>query len=122
MNKVIPIDIYNTDMLLVIGSADELHKSLKKYFGEEDGETVYEFMKKDLGETTCGRSCRHRGAYVMYMPHGDNRATIAHEVFHVTAYIMEAVGMSLCQSNEEAYAYLIGYLTKKIDEAITKKQ
>jgi len=40
---------------------------------------------------------------------------IAHEVFHATTFIMRRVGMKLkLDVSDEAYAYLIGFLTKEI--------
>lgn len=42
-------------------------------------------------------------------------SVIAHEVFHITTFIMERIGMELIvMKSDEAYAYLIGYLTDKI--------
>jgi len=39
---------------------------------------------------------------------------IAHEIFHVVEFLMDKLTMSLCQENDETYAYLIGYITKEI--------
>lgn len=46
-------------------------------------------------------------------------ATLAHEIFHIACYIMEKAGISLCHESDEAYAYLIGYITKKVNECLS---
>ena len=38
---------------------------------------------------------------------------LSHEIFHASIAIMDAVGVELSESSEEAYAYLVGYLTRK---------
>lgn len=40
--------------------------------------------------------------------------TMAHELVHIVSPFMNAIGMKLDQYSEEAYAYLTGFLTKKI--------
>lgn len=40
--------------------------------------------------------------------------TLAHEIFHAVTFILTRIGMSLTNESDEAYAYLIGYLTKEI--------
>jgi len=47
---------------------------------------------------------------------------IAHEIFHAVTFIMERVGMEfIVMKSDEAYAYLIGYITKKVYEILNKK-
>lgn len=50
---------------------------------------------------------------------------LAHEVFHLTKYIMEYIGTTLSDDSEEAWAYLTGYLfetiRKEIKELIRNK-
>lgn len=44
--------------------------------------------------------------------------TICHESFHIMVNIMDDIGMTLSDSSEEAYAYLIGWISEKINEVI----
>jgi hypothetical protein len=41
-------------------------------------------------------------------------ATLNHEIFHCACFILERVGIVYSESSDEAYAYLIEYLTKQI--------
>jgi len=41
---------------------------------------------------------------------------MAHEAFHAACSIMRHVDISLTEETEEAYAYLIGYITEQFQE------
>lgn len=44
---------------------------------------------------------------------------LAHEIFHIVTFVLDRVGMSLnINTSDEVYAYLTGYLTEKIYEAM----
>lgn len=43
---------------------------------------------------------------------------ISHEAFHATKYIMDFVGMELNDGSEEAYAYLIQWISDKTNELL----
>ena len=117
LNKIIPVDIYNTDLLLVIGTTEDLENALKEHFGEEEGEKGYALMAEDISDISLGRSALLEcGAVALWMPDASDKATMAHEIFHIATYIMEKVGIRLSHDSDEAYAYLIGYITRKINE------
>lgn len=40
-------------------------------------------------------------------------AHVAHELFHATYYAIDRIGMRLCGKSQEAYAYMIGWLTNE---------
>lgn len=44
----------------------------------------------------------------------EDYGTLSHEIFHAAEYILREIGMPLSLDSNEAYAYLIGYLTKEI--------
>lgn len=48
-------------------------------------------------------------------------ATLSHEVFHTVYSIMSTVGIPLTEESEEAYAYLITYVTNEIMESVKLK-
>jgi hypothetical protein len=54
-------------------------------------------------------------SYQHYKP-----GVIAHEVFHAVCEICRRVGIDYSYSSEEAFAYLIGYLTDQITHATEK--
>ena len=45
---------------------------------------------------------------------------ISHELFHTTYSILNFVGVQLAPQSEEAFAYLQGFLTKKVYKALKK--
>lgn len=119
MNKVISIDVYNTDMLLVIGTQEELKLALEEHLGKEEAEESYNVMAEDISNISLGRSAfLDSGQVVLWMPNSKDKATLAHEIFHIVCYIMEKVGISLRYESEEAYAYLIGFITDKVNDAL----
>lgn len=119
MEKVIPIDIYNTDLLFVVGSKQDLKDALKKHLDMDDAEDAYDVMVGNIEDYTLGRSAYlNSGQLALWLPDASDKATLAHEIFHVACYLMEKVGIGLCHESDEAYAYLIGYITKKVDELL----
>lgn len=76
-------------------------------------------MVRDIGDNTLGRSAiLNSGQIVLWIQNTDDKGTIAHEIFHIAYYIMERVGISLCHESDEAYAYLIGYITNKVEDIL----
>lgn len=45
------------------------------------------------------------------VPRGMSHRTIAHEVFHVVTMLMRNVGVKITSKNDEAYAYMIDWVT-----------
>lgn len=43
---------------------------------------------------------------------------LQHEILHYTCEVMRRVGAPLSETSEEAYTYLLGYITKKIWEKL----
>ena len=48
----------------------------------------------------------------------DDMATLVHELSHVCMYTFERIGMPHNGDTDEAYGYLIGFLTKKFFENV----
>lgn len=119
MNKVIPIDIYNIDMLFVVGAKEELKSSLEEHLSNDDVNEAYSVMVNDIDEVTLGRSALlSSGQVALWISDANDKGTLAHEIFHIVCYIMEKVGICLCHESDEAYAYLIGFITNKVNDAL----
>lgn len=119
IEKVISIDIYNIDILFVVSSKQELEQALKKHLDKEEAEDSYNVMIRDIGDNTLGRSASlNSGQIVLWVKNANDKGTIAHEIFHIACYIMERSGISLCHESDEAYAYLIGYITNKVNDIL----
>lgn len=118
MNKIISIDLYNRDVMVHFGGKKELRKELKRFFHKPDAnEIVDAFPENALGHT----AELSGGQIVLYMPHLPMSATdwsvLQHEIFHVAFFVMDKIGITLAANCDEAYSYLIQFLTKKILEA-----
>lgn len=63
---------------------------------------------------------------IMWMPSvpdtPSKKGTAAHEIFHLVYILMDYRGIPLSDISNEAYAYLIGYLTKQFYENIKINQ
>lgn len=121
MNKIIPIDFYNTDFLFVIGTKDELKASLEKYIGKENAKEAYTIMTKNTN-TVLGRfaSLSNKQA-VLWMLGNFDKGALAQGIFHITCNVMEKTGISLCDKSNDAYAYLMGFITNEVEDILPKK-
>ena len=106
-------------MLFVVGTKEELKSSLEKHLNKEDAEDAYNVMVSDIDDITLGRSAYlNSGQTALWVSNPGDKGTLAHEIFHIACYITEKVGISLCHESDEAYAYLIGYITNKVNEVL----
>lgn len=116
MNDIINIDIYNRDLMIHFGHPKELKKILKSF---HDKDTVKYVMDKidfsAKGYTLCDSKKKILLIYMPIKPHdSESMGFLVHELLHATNCIMEEIGVELSESSEESYAYLIGFLTKKV--------
>ena len=117
---LIHIDMIRRDVLFHFGNVATLRKELRKYHKKEIVDEVVENPPKE--ETSSGRTIYRPDPYVMvvWLPciptTTDMFDTLVHEMFHVTVALMNSIGASLSMESEETYAYLIGFLTKRVLE------
>lgn len=118
MNRVINIDIFCRDIMFHLGSPKELKRVIKKIYRKDD--VRYILSKIDFsakGYTLCNSERKIHIVYMPEKPHdSESIGFLIHELFHITTGIMEEIGVELSESSEESYAYLIGFLTKKVME------
>lgn len=119
--NVIPLVIYPFDVVVSINQTDkEFCKSMK---GQDmtDSEGLF-----NLPKTTSARCVMLPSNLTVIRFKIDKEIChdhIAHEIFHAATFIMERIGMEfIVMKSDEAYAYLIGYLTKKVYEILYNKQ
>lgn len=117
MNFIIPLVIYPFDMMFSLGQTDkQLRKTLEKVLHKDAFEVAYsdEFLSGLNPETTkAGKTLfinGHRQTIIILGKHPEN-GVVAHEIFHAVEMIMRYLKMPLTTENDEAYAYLIGYIT-----------
>lgn len=118
LTEIFTIDMLSRDVLLHFGNAASLRKVLRKYHSKD---IVEEIVANPPSEKNYGgRTIYRQDPYIMvlWLPKipqtATEYATMAHEIFHTAVAIMQSIGASLSVDSEEAYAYLIGFLTKKV--------
>lgn len=115
MNKIISIDIYDRDVMVHFGEKKHLKARLSKIFGcEKSSEIVSMISGNEKGKSFLLPG----GQMILYMPNLPKDikglSVLAHEIFHIANYTLEKAGINLTSDSDEAYSYLIEFLTKKI--------
>lgn len=120
-NFVIPLVVYPFDVMFSFGQTDdELLKTLSKSLTDDEikDKKLWSVEKNGDGRTVLFGS----GQTLIRMPKVPKTCkeygALQHEIFHATEFILNHIGMSLCRKSDEAYAYLIGYLTTEIYKKI----
>jgi hypothetical protein len=112
LNFIIPLVVYPFDVMFSFGQTDdELKKCLGKYNVEWD-----ENMK-----------CIGQGRFVMtaanqslvrlynYPESCEEYGSLQHEIFHAVTHVLDRIGMKfVLLKSDEAYSYLVGYLTTEV--------
>ncbi len=114
LNFVIPYVIYPFDVMVSIGEDDEvLKKKLIKHGA-------------NVNNTDLSHHHTQRGRCIMFEDHQTlirlyqfpktptQFGHLQHEIFHAVEFVMDRMNMPLTKESDEAYAYLIGYLTTEI--------
>lgn len=118
MNKIISIDLYDRDLMVHFGGKKELENVLKRYHDKETIDYILKEVDFNVNGYTLYNS--NKGVYLVWMPSSPSTpkefGILTHELFHASVAMMEAIGVEPSESSEESYAYLIGYLTKKVIE------
>ena len=116
-NFVIPVDIYDKDVMVHIGYTDTLIDEVGKLdISDKEYNTVMDEIKSidGFGYTIS----IDNGATIIYI---DNVISIErtmyvaiHECYHAANAIMRSIGVYPSLANEECFAYLQEYLFKQI--------
>jgi hypothetical protein len=126
LNFIIPLHIYPFDIMFSVGQTDkDFTKSLKLALPK----SLYKEMKDNTIfhlEPGCrGRTAIHLsgGQTIIRLPSKPSTpqefGTVSHEIFHGVDFIFNKIGIPLSEYSDEAYAYLIGYVTEKFYEEVS---
>ena len=108
MIKGFSLDIYDSDVTF---AWDTNEKELNAFFDQVDAPQEYrdmfweEYNQSKVGALTTGYSATNM--FVVFRDKPNNKV-VAHELFHVVYNVLHHRGIE----DEEAWAYLIGYLTE----------
>lgn len=118
---VVPLVVYPFDIAISINQSDKkFRKDFKKIGGKWNksmiinGEGKFCMNKKNQSVIRI----KHKVDSPVYL------GVLQHEIFHAVTFIMDRIGIKLkLLTSDEAYAYLIGYITQKVYEELgTKKK
>ena len=117
---IIPLHIYPFDVCISINQTDD--DFLNSMDGQDtDGiESLLNIPKTVVGRAVMLSS----GLSIIRVKAGKDipHNIIAHEIFHIVTFIMERIGMEfVMMKSDEAYAYLIGYITKEVYKILKLK-
>jgi hypothetical protein len=120
MIKYLPVPIYKTNVIFVIEPTEQEWEEF--YLGDTEflKRTDYESVLDDIREPDNGDGTTTKtenGSYVVYIRDRKSRGDIAHEIFHAANWILVDRQVTHDESGE-AWAYLIGWFTDEIYEAI----
>lgn len=125
-SKTVPVDVYNTDLLFVIGGTpQEAALELCDLLGlpdEERRRAVDSVGRPGLGMTIIPPNRRSFAIWLPESPVSPGQiGTVAHEALHGAAYLMADAGVEWTVHdsdsgkwvNDEAFCYLVGYLVRE---------
>lgn len=124
INFSIDLIIYPYLIEFSIGETnDKLKKELKKRLSPAAFQMAFQddwLLTFQDGGGKCFLLGGH-GQVIVRLSKNPTPGTVAHEIFHAVEMIMEFLKMPLCANNDEAYAYLIGYITEQYYKNTTNK-
>ncbi len=120
LNKIISYKVYPFDLLLSFNESDkQFQKNLKK-LGVTCTDSILEFdnLSSNKGRTFMLPTGQSILRLNFYPKTSVEFGILQHEIFHCVEFVLDRIGMKLNSKSDEAYAYLIQYLTTKIYKLI----
>lgn len=109
------VEVYKRAVTICIGSADEFSKYRKELIEEIDPECTADFAPaRDYSGHTCVVGDVGFVVHILEEPlSGSSIGVLVHELSHVTNSILRDSNIPLTEETEEAYTYLLEYLTRE---------
>jgi hypothetical protein len=124
LNIILELPLYQRDILISFGETDEqftINANKINVFEKHDYKI---FHLKEI-ESKRGRYIMLEGGQSVirlnYMPkftESDEMGLLQHEIFHASTIILEDLGIRFKKQSEEAFAYLVQYITTEIYKLI----
>ena len=115
--QLISWEIYPFDVLFVSGVTEKEiidHISKKYEYKLDEVEALRLDFSTKKGKTVMLKN----GTTILWVWNKDDIGVIAHEVFHVVDFLFEKIGITHSDDSDEAWAYAIEYLVKKIVKVV----
>lgn len=120
MNFIVDLKIYPFDIMFSVGESDKkFKKSVKEHMRKFHRPVQGEDNILHLEPECRGRTWHHLegGQTIIRLPKKPETpqefGTLSHEVFHAVDWIFRHINIRLSGYSDEAYAYLIGYITEQ---------
>lgn len=115
MTEIIRVDIYKRDVLVHCGNLKPLRKYLSKFLSQDAIKEICDSLRDcKLGQTL---QIKDSGILV-YLPKEPSDAkdigALMHELFHAAYFVLQKAGIDCNDSADEAYAYLLQFLSEKV--------
>jgi hypothetical protein len=108
--------IYPFDLLVSFHkNYSELEKELMDILPQDVHGEISSFNTK---EKISGRTIMFSSGQTCIWFRVLSHQNIAHEVFHAVEFLMDKIDVRLSRKSDEAYAYMIGYITNEIYDVI----
>lgn len=120
LNFIIPLVVYPFDVMVSLGQTDEeLKVSMAKY--NVDWSDKMKCTGKGLFYMTKENQSLIRQWNYPTTP--EDYGSVQHEIFHCVTHILDRIGMKLVlYKSDEAYSYMVGFLTTEIYKRINLKK
>lgn len=119
VHHIINIPLYNSRVdLYVVNSVKDI---------DEVYENKWPGIKSEVSSSTVAHALWAHNKFIdnfaLFIVDGEaTYAHIAHEVLHITYYMMDFLGIKVDSHNHEAQAYLLEYLVRKVSETCEKQK
>lgn len=126
LNFVIDVELYRQQVMFHFGEFKSLGQELNKYCSNPtEVEEVMNYLAMKQEEGYEGHTIIKNGMpfliYLPFMPESiEEKEDLIHEVLHVVFAIGRRIGVKHSMESEEFYTYLMGFLTGKVLEKLSK--
>ncbi len=117
LNFIIPLVVYPFDVMVSFGQTnDEVEVLFEKYNLTAEDVSIATITSNTVrGRTVMFSTNQTLIRIVEYPVTPLDYGNLQHEIFHAVTFIMDRIGMKLVvEESDEAYAYLIGYISTEI--------
>lgn len=118
--KEVPVDIYNNSVIFGFGISVREFKAYIRRKEKLADDQVIDLDEHDFCRPlTDGKTFQfNSGKILVQLPVIPKKGseTLAHEIVHAAMFVLDRAGVKIDADNDEALAYLVGYLTREVNK------
>ena len=115
-------NVYNANLWVFFGSIEECADAMRDQKIEEH---IIKNWVDQVNSTECNGMFTHSegtNISLLWLPKLPNTimeyGSLVHEIEHYVFYLFDRIGMEHTEASDEAYAYMLGYMFREIDNII----